>query len=185
MKIPKTIIAGCLLAGVLAMAPKAQGVAFNDVNYVGFFDPDNPSGPTNEDEYINFLIDIAAGGTDTQSYGNNKTRSYDRTDSEIASGILPDVTGNGVDISNGNSGTVNGSGYQYLLGKYGNVAYVWYDAAGFSSSESMPLNLTGGGLSHTDGFNGGGTSVPDAGATMVLFGAGLLGVGALRRRLGK
>ena len=37
-------------------------------------------------------------------------------------------------------------------------------------------------FSHLSRYNTS-TSVPDAGATMLLFGAGLLGVGALRRRM--
>ncbi|GEM_PF-2473978 len=187
MKTTKTIIAGCLLAGVLAMVPSARAVLFTDSTYVGYFDPGVPSSLADELGLINYLIDLAPGATGPdQSYGQNlnKTRDYDRTGSTIAVAALPDATG-GANLGT-TATTVDASGLMYLLAKYGTRSYVWFSATGFSAQETLLTAApNGNGLSHSDGFNGTTTSVPDASVTMILFGAGLLGVGALRRRLSK
>jgi hypothetical protein len=70
--------------------------------------------------------------------------------------------------------------YSYVLGKYGNVTYLFYIG---NLSGMYDLPLTGPnqlGLSHEIGFVSR-TSVPDGGMTVIMLGSALAGLGAVRR----
>lgn len=190
VKIPKTIIAGCLLAGVLAMASNASALSINDGYYVGQISPGTPASEANEAEYAQYLIDLFNGvvtdSTDVDLSGPTNQNFTETTGG--LTGPLPAFGGPGAHLTTGTgandtSGTYDVTGVLYLYAYYGNGGtpddgQLWY-VSDLQGSVSIPTQS----LSHVT--LGGGTSVPDAGATMVLFGAGLLGVGALRRRLSK
>ncbi|HNV03584.1 MAG TPA: VPDSG-CTERM sorting domain-containing protein [Vicinamibacterales bacterium] len=69
---------------------------------------------------------------------------------------------------------INAQSYDYLLGKYGGAAYVWV----VRDLDSVWLPWKG--LSHYTLFAA--RQVPDGGATLVLLGAALAGLGAIRKR---
>ena len=71
--------------------------------------------------------------------------------------------------------------YSYVLGKYGNVTYLYYIG---NLSGTYDLPLTGPnqlGLSHEIGFVARTTTVPDGGMTVIMLGSALAGLGAVRR----
>ena len=75
--------------------------------------------------------------------------------------------------------------FNYVLAKYGNatgalgqVSYVWFSSTGFSGDIVLPSA----GLSHISVFNSFKKDVPDGGATLMLLGGALVGLGALRRK---
>lgn len=72
--------------------------------------------------------------------------------------------------------------YTYILGKYGNVAVVFYIGNLAPGSYSLPGTFNGNSLSHELFFTSPGTSVPDSGMTMALLGCTLLGLEFLRRK---
>jgi hypothetical protein len=74
----------------------------------------------------------------------------------------------------------------YLLVKDGNHEPAWYlfSLSGWDGQETINLSgfwPEGGAISHVAIF-GGGTSVPDGGATALLLGVGVLGLAAIRRK---
>src|SRR6266542_2257288 len=77
----------------------------------------------------------------------------------------------------------NPANYDYVLGKYGNIAYLFYIGNLAPGSYSLPSTLGGNGLSHEIFFTDPPTTVPDGGATMALLGFSLLCVEGLRRKL--
>jgi hypothetical protein len=102
------------------------------------------------------------------------------------------------DLVSGESGDASGgsivwdgpsyiSGAEYLLVKDGNSKPAWYlfDIGGWDGKETIELSNFWpgkGAISHVAIFGGGGTSVPDGGATAVLLGLGVLGLASLRRK---
>ena len=76
--------------------------------------------------------------------------------------------------------------YQYVLGKYGQDALVWYigDLAQ-NGTLTLPGTAFGNGLSHTTFFNpqARDRQVPDGGATAALLGLGIAGLAFARRKM--
>jgi len=72
--------------------------------------------------------------------------------------------------------------YTYILGKYGNVAVVFYIGNLAPGSYSLPTTFGGNELSHELFFTSPSTSVPDSGMTMALLGCTLLGLEFFRRK---
>jgi hypothetical protein len=149
--------------------------------YLGYIDPNLPSDPADEANYINYLTGLAAG---TVRVLGDYGQWYDRqgTDWGDTSGAADALVG-----PTFGSGTItfSGGGSQYILAKYGNnPALVWYNPDGFWGDFSVQAKFTefnnGGGMSHVDLFN----YVPDGGATLMLLGGALIGLGALRRKFG-
>jgi PEP-CTERM motif len=158
--------------------------------------PGEPSSPTDEANYINFLIDMVPG---TTSGGPSSPPNYTRTSNILCFPLCDDATATGsiTDNSQNNTGSF-GSGFDYLLGKYdgpngGDV--IWY-VAGLTGTFDIPQQLapnplcTQGscGLSHWALFNpdDGNASptdkVPEP-STLLLFGAGLIVVSRFARKL--
>ena len=77
----------------------------------------------------------------------------------------------------------NSGGYDWVVAKYGQDAEVFY--IGDITGDVTLSNLTGNqnGLSGYTRYNPGTTTVPDGGATVALIGAGLTGLGLIRRKL--
>lgn len=166
--------------------------------------PGEPSSPTDEANYINFLIDMVPG---TTSSGPSSPPNYTRTSNILCFPTCDDATATDsiTDNSQNNTGSF-GDGFDYLLGKYdgpngGDV--IWY-VAGLTGTFEIPQQLapnplcTQGscGLSHwalfnpetdgaspTDDTDGASPTdtVPEP-STLLLFGAGLIAMSRFTRK---
>jgi hypothetical protein len=143
---------------------------------------------SNEAGFVDGLKALSPGTGDT---GTSPTYNRQYSDSSLTG--LPAATSIGALRDATSPPTAfNVSGYEYLLAKYGNTSRVWY-VAGLADveipSQAFSGKFTGGpnrrpisnGLSHWTLFNA--QAVPDGGVTVILLGAALFGVEALRRRL--
>lgn len=200
MKKLKTLMLGSVASALLAMAPNASALAIDDANYVGRITPGTPANEAAEATYAQYLIDLFNGvETDTSSVsfaGFPTAQSFTvNTSAPKPPGSLPDFGPAGTHLLNGAgvldvSGTYNITGALYIYAYYGNGAVdpngpgsgddgqLWY-VGNLSGNVSIPTK----GLSHVT--IAGGTTVPDAGTTLVLLGGSLIGLGALRRRFSK
>jgi hypothetical protein len=181
----KTLIAlTCGLALAFSASTASAALVVGDANYIGSIDDGVPSGAADEVNYVNSLLDKAAGSGDSPCLYDadevcNREGSTVNT-AGFADAVAPVVKEEPTD------GTVDVTGYQYLLAKYGagggeQSSFVWY--VGNLSGNQTIANLQA--LSHISLFNQGGTTVPDGGATLGLLGLGMLGLGYLRRRQGR
>jgi len=172
-----SLIAGAALLMVPALA-SATTISLDRTSsqYLGSISNPEPSSPTDEEGYINTLIDQTSPSGPTTISGH----SYIRTSNTC--GTCPDATAAGpLEIAGQNGGDNMGSfgsGYTYLLAKYdgpNDFDLVWY-VAGLSGDFVIPTTDNGFGLSHWQLFDPTTTRVPEP-ATLALFGLGLLGVG--------
>jgi hypothetical protein len=156
---------------------------------LGWYTPPEPASLTAEANYINHLRLLAAGAGPVLDGGF----TYDRRNSSLAGPFdAADPVGasktNDTDIGF-DPANINVSGWTYLIAKYDGpnaAAMVWLVDG--LTSVSVPANWPnppGGGnwgLSHYSLFNGGQYLLPDGGATLMLMGAALVGLAALRRK---
>jgi hypothetical protein len=177
-------IKNCALAIVCAWlaGTSAYALSITDPGVLGIIETGEPASDALETEYANTLLGqpLNSGPTTIQA-SNGDDHDYTRNGladpgSGSVSGPIKDETGN----------TVVPAGYEYVLAKYdgpngGDV--LWYlGGAGItlpSTSEPLWANPAGHGygISHFTVFN----SVPDGGATVMLLGAALAGLGTVRR----
>jgi len=178
------------VAVFLGMIPQAYALTIPppaDTFYLGNIVDGIPSSETAEAGYINNLITLAAGASET-TIGTEK---YNRLNSTLA-GPFPTATATGAikDEEDTNPDFDNifnagGMSYQYVLAKYdasnpGAGSFVWYSATGFTGDFTVPNSSPGGyGLSHITVFNG--TYVPEP-ATMFFLAVGLLGLAGVGRK---
>lgn len=186
LKLPLAL-AACAISLALSIDAIAVPISTTSDQYVGSISPNVPANEAAEVSYINALIALAPGASGNFS-GQTLVRS-----SETFVGGLPTavVTGSFKDETNPST-TIDITGFEYLLGKYGGQGNsgggAWVFFVGDLTGEvTIPGNFgTGGpGLSHYTLYNANRTSVPDGGATVMLLGMALGGAGALRRRFGK
>jgi hypothetical protein len=172
------ILCTTFCAVLLAFSHNAGATAFTigDSHELGFVQYGIPSGDADRTTYVNHLIGMAPGSANSAD-GQDYTRS-----SNIFSPLNPAVfalngTGTSVDL---------GSGYLYLFAKYDGPNYgseVWY-VGGLTGTITIPSTAGGYGLSTWTLFNSSpGQGVPDGGSTVMLLGAALGGLGAVRRFL--
>jgi hypothetical protein len=175
-------------AVMLAFGNNAKALTFGDQNDLGQVLFGIPSGDADRTNYVNHLIDMAPGSSDTFS-----GQTFNRSLANPGPGFpnYPDAvfshngTGNtGIDLGDGTL-------YSYLFAKYDGPnagSEVWY-VGGLSGTIGIPaLGLAGQkyGLSGWTLFGPGGTpSTPDSGATAALLGLGLAGLAGLRARFGR
>lgn len=171
------IISAALCAVMLTISQGANAIALSigDGHELGFVDAGIPSGDADRTLYVNHLIHMALGASDS-----GDGQDYSRSNNDF--GALPDA----VFAMNGTSTTIDfgsGSSYSYLFAKYDGPNYgseVWY-IGNLTGMNTIPAFGGQYGLSGWTLFGPGGTSVPEPG-TLVLFGVGLMGIGLLRRR---
>lgn len=192
----KTLIAltcGLMLA-MTATKSEAIALTIDDDRFLGTVDPGNGS-PETQAALINDLLSISAAQAETTVNIGGILFRRDATALCGFSGACPDASAAlGMAQGGANDTTVElGTGYTYLKAKYGNTMVVWY-VAGLSGDHTIPLSCgagggatcdvigSGGGLSHWIAYNPSTTTVPDGGATLGLFGLGMLALGYLRRR---
>ena len=180
------VLTACLVALVFSAAPVQAApvsLSIGDAYYLGLINDGIPSGEADEPAYINYLRTLAAGAGNTQLPAVTG-EIYNRLNSTVAGPFPAAVYAGRVGVTGG-SPTINVSGYAYVLGKYGsNGSLVWFVNGALGDvvlpSSYVPVGAQGGGLSHITWFTP--VTVPDGGATLMLLGGALVGLGALRRK---
>jgi len=178
----KKALVGMATAFVLfASSAHAILLTVGDANYVGKIDDGIPSSPALEVTYINDLIQLAPGDV-PEPCG---TEICDRIGSTLV-GPLPAATATGAVKDETGGTTVDSSGFDYILGKYGNAGSLVWFIGSLVDEATLPATLDRLGLSHISLYNCVGectppTEVPEPGP-LGLIGLALLAV-ALRRRM--
>jgi hypothetical protein len=187
MKIKSIIFAVAAAFGVLA-APQADAIILTqgDAFYLGSINDGIPSNPTDEASYINFLKTLAAGAGDTDNPAAGDDEIYNRVGSTVAGPFPTAVTTGSLKDETGTL-TVNSTGFTYVLAKYdaGDAGSLVWFINGSVSEVTLPATLNGKGLSHISLYDPGTTNVPDGGATLMLLGLAVTGIGAAVGRLKK
>jgi VPDSG-CTERM motif len=184
------ILSAALCAAILAFTPnaKASTLNFGDSNDLGFVEFGIPSGDTDRTNYVNHLINMAPGTSNTAlgqhfvrssmnpgpGFGNYPTAVFDHNSN-----------GAQVQVDLG-----DGTLYSYLFAKYDGPnagSEVWY-VGGMSGIITIPaLGIPDHGhqygLSGWTLFGPGVQQVPDGGTTVMLLGAALGALGMARRFL--
>jgi len=167
---------GLALSGVTAQASPLP-LTYGGDYYLGNFMPNNGN-PTFEADRINVLNDY-----NDEASGSAGGFVYSRVGSTLGNPPFPNAVLPEFKLEDVSS--INATGYQYVLAKYGGgqvagYSLVWFNIAGFSGDVAPQANYDDNGLSHITLFNR--VSVPDGGMTLMLLGGALVGIGALRRR---
>jgi hypothetical protein len=169
-----TILAACASLG---LASQANALVIGDTHELGFVNFGIPSGDQDRENYVNHLIGMALGSSDTFSGQDFKRSNHNF-------GPLADA----IFDHNGTSNTgIDVTGFDYLFAKYDGPNYgseVWY-VGDLSGVITIPATASRYGLSSWTLFTGSGANVPDTGATASLLGAALMGLALLRARLQK
>jgi len=186
-----SILFGAVCAVLLALGctAKASTLNFGDNNDLGQVLFGIPSGDADRTSYVNHLIGLAPGTSDTFS-GQTFNRSLANPGPGFPNYPTAIFDHNGT----GNGGIDLGDGtlYSYLFAKYDGPnagSEVWY-VGGLTGTISIPaFGLAGQhyGLSGWTLFGPGGTptTTPDGGATAALLGLGLAGLAGLRAKFGR
>lgn len=168
----------CAFLSLIALGSSAQALMIGDAFYLGKISPNNPSSPTDEVSYINALNDLAAGAGDT---GPILGQTFNRVSSTLA-GPFSEALLAGATKEEPTDGSLElVTPTEYIYGKYGGFALVWYNPAGFTGTVTVPTAQ----LSHLSTYQATTTSVPDGGATLALLGLGLGAIGFAGRKLKK
>jgi hypothetical protein len=165
-------------AAMFAFNYNANALTIGDTHELGFVQFGIPSGDSDRLTYVNHLIGMALGTTDTAD-GQIYTRSNNDFGPLAPATLTGHVNGTSTSINLGAGGT-----YVYLFAKYDGPNYgseVWY-VGDLSGIITIPATAGGYGLSGWTLFGTAG-SVPDGGTTAMLLGAALGSLGMARRFL--
>jgi VPDSG-CTERM motif len=173
----------CVILLALGCTTKATALTFGDSRDLGEVLFGIPSGDADRVSYVNHLVSMTPGTSDSFS-GQNFTRSLNSCGT-CASVSLPIVNGTGTDVNLGSGG------FLYLFAKYDGPnagSEVWY-IGGLSGVITIPakgLPDVGNkyGLSGWSLFKGT-VSTPDGGTTAALLGLALTGLAGLRAKFGR
>jgi hypothetical protein len=99
----------------------------------------------------------------------------------VPDGAIPTPATFGAKDENAPFDSVSSVTSDYVLGKYGNVAYLFYIGALPDGTYELPSVIGGNELSHEVSFAAA-TTVPDGGVTMALLGCTLLCLEGVRRK---
>lgn len=191
-----------LLAGLAIFASSqlsAAPVILGSDELLGTIFPATPASETNAKEQVRFLVNAYNLGTASgTNLGGNpadpqaETYTLYRPTAAPSTLALP-VVGDKVDTGSANPEIdLGGITYQYALFFQASHAWVYYigNISGFNSikwggdttTDPVPSNWNGTGLSHYVLFDGTPTRVPDGAATLLLLGLGLSLTAAAYRR---
>ena len=154
-------------------------LTIGDSRELGFVSFGIPSGDADRTTYVNHLIGMALGTSDSAD-GQDYTRSNNFFGALPAAVFDHNGTSTSIDLGSG--------GFLYLFAKYDGPNYgseVWY-VGGLTGVITIPATAGGYGLSGWTLFNpGGGNGVPEGGSTIAFLGLALAGAELLRRSLGR
>ena len=169
-------------AVILAFSYNAEALTLGDENDLGQVLFGIPSGDAARTSYVNHLIGMALGSTDT-ALG----QTFNRSLQDPTNGVYPTAVFN----KNGKTLTVDlgAGGFTYLFAKYDGKnagSEVWYVGGQTGVIDVPAVGLLGQnyGLSGWTLF-GGTPSTPDSGMTVALLGLGLASLAGLRARFGR
>jgi len=176
MKSTKRLLTLLVACASLGFASQVSALVIGDTHELGFVNFGIPSGDQDRENYVNHLIGMALGTSDTFS-----GQDFKRSNNDF--GPLADA----VFDHNGTSLSIDVTGFDYLFAKYDGPNYgseVWY-VGDLSGMITIPAKGGKYGLSGWTLFTGSPDNVPDAGGTVSLLGAALIGLALLRLRLQK
>jgi hypothetical protein len=172
-------VCAVLLALCVALPTAARALTIGDSQELGFVEFGIPSGDADRTNYVNHLIGMGLGSTDT-ALGQTFTRSNNDFGALATAVFSLNGTGTTIDL-----GT---NLYSYLFAKYDGPNYgseVWF-VGNLSGSVTIPATAGGYGLSGWTLFGpGGGNNTPDSGTTAALLGLALTGLAGLRAKFGR
>ena len=176
-----TRIAVALFAIVVSTSVQAVTIPLNRL--IGDWDPAST---------LNNNTEATQGANILVNYYNSGIAPNPNTDPKFTLsanvlGVLPTPLTFGVKFDSPTPQAISNE-YEYVLGKYGNVAYLFYVGGLAGTSFELPTVLNGvtqNALSHQLAFNAPRQSVPDGGSSLMLLGLALGGAGTLRRYFGK
>ena len=167
-----------VFAAAMLLAPNADALSIGDAHELGLVNFGIPAGDSDRLTYVNHLIDMTIGTSDT---GDGQT--YFRSNNDF--GPLPDATLTGHLSGTGTSINLGAGGvYDYLLAKYDGPNWgteVWY-VGDLSGIISIPQYAERYGLSGWMLFVGEPSLQTPEPATLALVAFGLAGLAAARRR---
>ncbi|PYK63637.1 MAG: hypothetical protein DME50_17150 [Verrucomicrobia bacterium] len=172
------LLSAVFCTAMLAFTHNTRALTIGDAHELGFVQFGIPSGDSDRLTYVNHLIGMALGTTDTAD-GQIYTRSNNDFGPLAPATLTGHVNGTSTSINLGAGGT-----YVYLFAKYDGPNYgseVWY-VGDLSGIITIPATAGGYGLSGWTLFGTAGT-VPDGGTTAMLLGAALGSLGMARRFL--
>jgi hypothetical protein len=150
----------------------------HDAQELGFVNYGTASGDADRTLYVNHLVGMSLGTTDTAN-----GQAYTRTNNDFGS------LGTAIWALNGTTTTLDlGTNvYSYIMARYGGTNYsseVWY-IGDLSGVITIPANAGKNGLAGWTLFGPGGSQVPDGGSTLALLGLALIAAAAFRAKLQK
>jgi hypothetical protein len=174
------------LVALIMVASAVTSSALQITDALGFVKDGEPADPTHEVNYVNSLVARANGVSPAPYDYVGKTYQLIVDPAITLPLAVEPVSTTDTDDSIPDPLPINVSGYTYLLAKYDGPNggdYVWYVAG--MGNVTIPKKAQFGnknvGLSHYSLFNP--TGVPDGGTTLALLGLGMLGLGAVARRI--
>lgn len=173
LKLLFTIAVACASLGFVS---QANALLIGDAHELGFVNYGIPSGDADRTLYVNHLIGMSLGTTDSAD-GQTYTRSNNNFGSLATAVWALNGTGTSIDLGTGL--------YGYLFAKYDGPNYgseVWY-VGDLSGVIKIPAKAGGYALSGWTLFGPGGGQVPDGGSTLALLGLALLGAAAFRAKI--
>lgn len=184
----KTLILAVVCAMALGLgAVSAQAITLttttnqSDAVFLGYIIDGIPPELDNQKVWLNSLLGLAPGATTTVG-----SETIVRSGFSCGDCPAPAVAGVKTDGLSATVNTLNLTGYDFVIGKYGGGAnpndpgrsLVWW--VNLTGDHQLQGTYDGKALSNASRWTG--TSVPDGGMTLMLLGGALLGLESLRRR---
>lgn len=192
-KMKMLVIVFALALGLGAVNAEAVTLTVSSAEYLGMINPGVPAGDRVQLRYLNHLLGMTPGTSDNdvsfpRPPGNEQdfVRSSNDCGGVDCSTLAP-VRLAGSYRNETGSRTVNlGTGYTFLIGKYGGGAahgrsLVWF-VGNLTGDIQIQRRANGRALSNWTVYRPT-TSVPEGGMTLMLLGGALLGLETLRRRI--
>lgn len=178
----KSILAAAS-AVFLALSAQAVTIDLSIAQSIGYIDPGTPSSPAAEVGYINKLLSMTVGTSDTSG-----TPDFYRTSGPAGLQAVTMLATK--DESNNPDRTDVPVGiFDYAIGKYGNNSYVWYiGGLGSLNAFTIPASAPSGGLSHLSRYDSTDSdiptppAVPDSGSTIALLGLAVAALAFAKRK---